>query len=82
MKNSDATMARFKSDRNTERLNMRMSPEVLKNLERLQRLSRSENLSVTIRKALALFDEALTTLDKGGEIILRVRGKERSILPL
>jgi hypothetical protein len=69
---------------NTEarvRLNLELPERVRERLERVRVMSEADSLTEVIRRALSVYDTLLTTaLEDGGQIILRVDGKERELI--
>ena len=52
------------------RMNLEMSPQVRKKLERISSTT-DESLSQVVRRSLAIYDMLLTETEQGSEIIIR-----------
>lgn len=64
------------------RINIEVSPRVREKLGELQKRSEASSLTEVIRRALALYDLAVETVDQGGQLVIEHKNgtEERLVL--
>lgn len=76
-------MSRYKRTEPRVRLNLDFPETVRDRLERLRQDSEADSLKEVVRKAIALYERAIQTSNKGGQIILREEdGSETHLMML
>lgn len=64
------------------RINLEVSPAVRENLKDLQKRSGAASQAEVFRKALALYDMIITTVQAEGKVVLEHKAGEREVLHL
>ena len=75
-------MPRLTRNRSINRLNLQMSDNVRKRLEKLRDEIDADSLAEVIRKSLATYEFLFAQKKKGGKVIIKSSGEEKEVILL